>query len=447
MKSSVQSAVQEFKTTSLLIRILIIFQLFFIVTAGLYIARAYTPWSLDEGAHYDYIGEIAENGRIPVLKDPINREVIGIPTGEFYKGKLKDLGVAGTSYEAFQPPLYYALAAPFWHITSDTSQRYKILRAVGVIFLLLTIVMMTILSRLIVGKKWPYALAFCLPVMLAPGMLFRFVFIGNAALEPLVTIIFITFCVKSWQTKSYKWLILSGASLALCFLTRSNLVFLSPILIIISISIWWQRGKLRKELFFLISSWATFIILITPWLVLNQINYGTWTAQTQARNIQADWLNYRLVNLHFLDTISEIPQFFTNGFALPQETAGIFGLTNYPLVLFSLQVLQFLIAPVAVVLGITLYKRSRMRPELIICAAPFFLLIIGLCIAQTISDWPILLTRYAYGGIPTWAIAAYLVYRWAIPDDQAFSRFVAITSISTSVAVLVMTINFGDSRF
>ena len=229
MKSSVQSAVQEFKTTSLLIRILIIFQLFFIVTAGLYIARAYTPWSLDEGAHYDYIGKIAENGRIPVLKDPINREVIGIPTGEFYKGKLKDLGMAGTSYEAFQPPLYYALAAPFWHITSDTSQRYKVLRAVGVIFMLLTIIMIAILSRLIVRKKWPYALAFCLPVLMAPGMLLRFSTIGNASLEPLVTIVFITFCVKSWQTKSYKWLILSGASLALCFLTRSNLVFLSPI--------------------------------------------------------------------------------------------------------------------------------------------------------------------------------------------------------------------------
>lgn len=71
---------------------------------------------IDEGAHYSYIQEIAQHGRLPVLgKTYTSEAVLAIyhhaNLAYFYVNPATQ-GLRGLSYEAFQPPLYYILAAP-----------------------------------------------------------------------------------------------------------------------------------------------------------------------------------------------------------------------------------------------------------------------------------------------------------------------------------------------
>jgi len=54
----------------------------------------------DEGAHLRYVEVLATEGRLPVLDLAHRREV----------------GTADREYEAHQPPLYYTLAVPFYHV-------------------------------------------------------------------------------------------------------------------------------------------------------------------------------------------------------------------------------------------------------------------------------------------------------------------------------------------
>ena len=70
----------------------------------------------DEPAHYNYIAYLAENGRFPVLQE-----------GDYPHQYLEEIKAAGfppemsietIRYESHQPPLYYALAAVLFRLTS-----------------------------------------------------------------------------------------------------------------------------------------------------------------------------------------------------------------------------------------------------------------------------------------------------------------------------------------
>lgn len=75
-------------------------------------------WSpRDEIAHFDYIAKLSA-GRLPLPDEPISDETFAMCL-EFtwtkpanFDGTRQTMGLAGTSYEAWQPPLYYALLTP-----------------------------------------------------------------------------------------------------------------------------------------------------------------------------------------------------------------------------------------------------------------------------------------------------------------------------------------------
>lgn len=99
----------------------------------------------DEIAHYDYIDKLG-NWRIPRPSEPISQYTYNLcrhfdwlaPPN--YNGTIESMGMAGTSYEAQQAPLYYALLAPpnvlmkRRHVRSDI--QIKVLRSFGIFALL-----------------------------------------------------------------------------------------------------------------------------------------------------------------------------------------------------------------------------------------------------------------------------------------------------------------------
>jgi 4-amino-4-deoxy-L-arabinose transferase-like glycosyltransferase len=94
---------------------LLILLLIYFCVGGLYVVN--TPaWQVpDEPAHYNYVRYVAEHAALPVLR-----------AGDYdalYLERLKsqhfpgDLSIAAVRYESWQPPLYYALAAPVFALT------------------------------------------------------------------------------------------------------------------------------------------------------------------------------------------------------------------------------------------------------------------------------------------------------------------------------------------
>ena len=75
-------------------------------------------WSpRDEIAHFDYVEKLSV-GRLPLPDEPISDSTFAMCL-EFswarpadFDGTRPSMGLAGTSYEAWQPPLYYALLTP-----------------------------------------------------------------------------------------------------------------------------------------------------------------------------------------------------------------------------------------------------------------------------------------------------------------------------------------------
>src|SRR5215208_77847 len=126
------------------LRALVAGQLVLLLGTGLATVLQFPVWALvDEGAHFDYVTRIADDGRIPVLdRDLVSDDVQAI-TEDVYpfppRTGQREAGLAGQSYEGVQPPLYYVLAAPASLAVDDAQDRVTLLRALNLVLLFGTV--------------------------------------------------------------------------------------------------------------------------------------------------------------------------------------------------------------------------------------------------------------------------------------------------------------------
>src|SRR3954452_8662822 len=99
------------------------------VLAAITVAR-YPVWTLvDEAQHFDYIQAIADEGLLPVIPDLVSPQVEAIDENVYPAPPRKDRarrGLAGRSYEAQQPPLYYVLSVPAFAVASDYKTKVRV---------------------------------------------------------------------------------------------------------------------------------------------------------------------------------------------------------------------------------------------------------------------------------------------------------------------------------
>jgi hypothetical protein len=92
----------------------------YLVVAGLFAIRTPDWQAPDEPAHYNYIVQIAEHGRLPVIEqgdwDQAYLDVLKA-TG-FQQALLVDID--SIQYEDHQPPLYYLMATPVYWLTGGS---------------------------------------------------------------------------------------------------------------------------------------------------------------------------------------------------------------------------------------------------------------------------------------------------------------------------------------
>ena len=166
-----------------------------IVVFGSVVAVRAPVWApIDEGAHFSYVQQIAEHGSLPVLGSLVSEQVQALADGTYPRlvpVTTKHLWLGSYSYEAFQPPLAYAVDVPAFYLSGNYHTKVVLLRLFDLLLLVVTVGLYVRLCRLVLGDRWLYGLAPALVVLALPGMVVRCVTVSNLPLE----MVLVTACV------------------------------------------------------------------------------------------------------------------------------------------------------------------------------------------------------------------------------------------------------------
>ena len=211
----------------------------YVVLGILYAAR--TPdWQIpDEPAHYNYIRQIVDDGRIPVIQpgdwdSAYQNQLVGSGFDPQYTGEI-----ARVQYEDHQPPLYYLLAAPIYAISDGdllTLRLFSVVLGFGVVLCAFLVVM-----RLFPERPW-LALTTAGFVAFIPQHLMMLGGVNNDPLAELVvagTLLAVVHYLQSDETR-LRDVALMGVLVGLGFLTKATIYFMAGVAGV-AILIKWRR--------------------------------------------------------------------------------------------------------------------------------------------------------------------------------------------------------------
>lgn len=140
-------------------RTLVVLQVAAIFVLGVTtVARFHIFATVDELPHFAYVQEVAEHGRLPWLgRSYVSWQEIAIerhtyPHPSSFNPRL--IGFQGTSYEAWQPPLYYVLASAAFDIPHDYRHKIFAVRAFDLLLLLAAVAILIRLTRAVFKERW-----------------------------------------------------------------------------------------------------------------------------------------------------------------------------------------------------------------------------------------------------------------------------------------------------
>jgi len=378
-------------------------QLAVIVAAGLATVLSLPKFTGDERAHFSYLQSVAEQGRLPLLGPSlISPEVEAIYQGTYPSPAKIDpatLGLSGRSYEAFQPPLYYLLAAiPFRLAGDNYVVKMRVMRLVGLGLLLAAALLLWCLTVEVIndpGEAEPY-FAFALTALLWPGIVLRTVTISNSGLEFLIGIGLTLVLWRAWQRRSVGWLIGAAVLIGFGLLTRLTIIVFIPGLLICAFVVL-RQAQISARTRWLAAAGVVAIpaLMMAPWLLSNLDRYGSLTGsriwrQQQEPSLNPDGIQYAL---------SDIPSrllVITRGL-LPEEWWIELLSTLKRWVLTTLMTALVVFAP----LGVLSVRPSERRTQLLaLLALPVGVGIIWMSYVLLVINWDFFLPRYLYPTIP-----------------------------------------------
>jgi 4-amino-4-deoxy-L-arabinose transferase-like glycosyltransferase len=266
-------------------RALVGFQIACVLVLGAITVVRLPAWGLvDEAPHYDYVQTVAEDGRLPVLgRDLLHEEVLAIDDGTYPgppRRPASERGLPGVSYEAFQPPLYYVLAAPVFLAVPDHEVKLHALRALGVALLLVAVGLAWLLTRRLVPADPVPAFALVLTVFLWPGLVVRAATVSNAGLELVLGVALSLALWRALSERSPGWLVAAGALLGAALLTKATMLAFVPSLAVACLA-FLREGRWRPVL----AAAAAPALMLAPWLLSNLDRYDALTAGARAQRL------------------------------------------------------------------------------------------------------------------------------------------------------------------
>lgn len=361
---------------------------------------------IDERAHYAFVQFVAEEGRLPLLRDHNRPEVLALSRGTYPVLPDRDaelMGIWGKVYEAFQPPLYYVVAAAVSRVAPDHRAQVTVLRLLGVTLLFGLAAVLARLARVAGPEEWTVALAFLLNVALFPGIVVRAVHVGNAGLEILLGTLFVLCTFRGLEEGRVGWFGGAACVLGAALLTRVTAVSFVP-LFALALLVAVRRGLLGWG-----RAGATLMVpalFVAPWLAFNLVHYGALTANSVARGMQMHLINPDRTNFALRDAAVDFwSQMYTyHQLFLPQEwtfglgTAASTAITVGSVVLFVVPLLVWPFLSAAV-------KRNGF-----LFALPLPLSCL-LCVSTyAVADWP-MVVRYVYASLPAAMVLAFFALR------------------------------------
>ena len=408
-----------------------------VVLAGITVAR-YPVWTLvDEGAHYDYIQTVAEHGHLPVITDLVSPQVEAIDENVYPAPPKKDrakIGLAGRSYEAQQPPLYYVPAVPAFAIASDYKTKVRVVRAFDVLFLVGAMLVFLLLAREVLGRDdlALAATALAATVFLWPAMVVRGVTIGNEGLELLLGVSLVYALWRAISERRAGWLIAAGALLGLGLLTRLTLGYMVPVAIGVAL-VGALRGPKRFPWWALATAAAIPAALLVPWALFNLDHYNALTPAQAARDQQEPLVNPSGHTLTWHDFTS-LSRALLNG-VLPDEWWVVF-LDNTWRIARDVIVPAFLVLPLG--LGFWLRPGERGRAWGLL-AAPMLIGLLAMVASFVFANWNLFAPRYLHPELPGFALFGALGFARVVPRV----RVVAGAAVVVTAALLALWLHLS----
>ncbi len=338
--------------------VLVALQVVAVVTFGAITIQRYPLWSVvDEGAHFDNVVYVAAHGSYPVLgKTLATEQELAIGQGVYPRHTTinpRTFGLGGLSYEAFQPPLYYYVAAPVSLLSGNYHTKAILLRYFGLLLVVAAIALMARLSRHVLQRRWLLGLSGGLLVFLLPGVIVRMVTISDVNLAVPLAILTVTELWIAWQRQSSVRLLVCGLLVGCGVLTDLYLADLVPLYVAVAGTMVWRRRRADTVLP-AVGGAVLAGIVVLPWVVFNEVKYHAATASALAKREQL-----AIVNPHNVrDTIGQLPGLTVSNLFQPlmaQEWGNrLIGHTFYSYVATLLQVL---LVPGAIVLAVALGRR------------------------------------------------------------------------------------------
>lgn len=380
-----------------------------VVVGGATVARFHVFAPIDERQHFAYVQEVAEHGRLPRLgRDVVSWQVQAINDGTYPRRSPRDprlIGLAGQSYEAFQPPLYYVVAAPAF-LVAGSNYRHKAtaVRAFDLLLLLSAVGALALLARAVFAERWLIPFSLGLSVLSWPGVVVRTVTVSNSALELPLVLLYIYALWHATARRSPRWLAAAGALFGLCLLTHLMLVALAPLLAVPAVALL-REQRTRRTVATVALALALPALLLTPWLASNENRYEALTPSALAKRIQGPYVNPGGQGYGLSDVTSRLDRLPKA--ALPQEWWPEYGRSALGIPLRILPAVLVLLALISVALRPGLL-RTRAAALL---GSPLPLAIAMLVGIVVIGNWPSFTPRYLYPTLSPLALFAAWAWR------------------------------------
>lgn len=410
---------------------LVALQLIVLAAVGLATVVRFPVFALvDERAHYAYVQEVAEQQRLPWLgRSYLSPEAEAVDEGVYPSAPRVDprtRGLAGFSYEAFQPPLYYALAAPVFAAAGDDyARKLTALRALGLVALLVAAGLLWKLSASVARGSdvaAPVLFAGALTVLLWPGVVVRTVTVSNAALELVLGVAASWALWEAWTRRSSRWLLGAGAVVGLGLLTRLSFAAFGPLLLVVAV-----RGGFRPRA--ALVALALPVLLLLPWVASNLDRYGAATAGGVVREMQEATLNPAGKDFGVAD-LPDRHRALLNGVLAEEWWSEYLSAPKRRVRDVGLVVL-FLVP-----LGLALHRRRALGARWLL-GLPLVTGLALMSVGLLVGNWDFFYPRYLYAVLPAFAVlGAFAVAR----TRAALPAFAAVTVALTGLWAYLSTV-------
>lgn len=270
-------------------------------------------------------------------------------------------------------------------------------------------------------------------------MIVRSVNISNAALELLLGLAFIHVLWRADAERDGRRLLGAGVLLGLGLLTKTTLVYLAPLLVVVAARhAWHGRSRRWRPLATALVTLALPLALMAPWFAFNKLQFGTLTTNAQARD-QQRFDSYGRTYHYTANLAKRDLPLLLNPFE-PQEWQYQTGL-SHPALFTGFDFLRVSLfgAPLLLLLAAPRWLRSRHTALLL---GPWLLAVVLLAVSSVGANWSIMLPRYTYPVLPGIALYGAVAWRRLGREER-----VPLAVLSATLVVLAATWVYAASDF